>query len=133
VYTGTLRLLRRSVLALTAAALACTAPAAASLQPIHRTGPRLSAGTIAIPPGHADGRVRVIVRLAEPPLAALRRLQAGASTARLDTGSRSSRAYLARLARAQAVAAAALRGAIPEAVVEERFRIVLDGSPGSAS
>jgi minor extracellular serine protease Vpr len=122
-----LRLLRRTVLALAAAALACTAPAAASLQPIRREGPRVRPGTIAIPAGAAEGRVRVIVRLAAPPLAALRRLQSVGSPRRLDTASRPARAYLARLARAQTVAAAALRRAIPEAVVQERFRIVLDG------
>jgi minor extracellular serine protease Vpr len=127
VYTGTLRFLRPTVPVLVAVALLCTASAAASLQPVRRAGPRLRAGTIALPAGHADGRVRVVVRLAEPPLAALRRLQSVGSSARLDTGSRSARAYLAQLARAQASAAAALRRAIPEAVVQERFRIVLDG------
>jgi minor extracellular serine protease Vpr len=119
--------LRRTLLALVVAALVCTASAAASLQPVRRDGPRVRAGTIAIPAGHADGRLRVIVRLAEPPLAALRRLQAVGSAARLDTRSRSARAYLARLARVQSVAAAALRRAIPDAVLQERFRIVLDG------
>jgi minor extracellular serine protease Vpr len=119
--------LRCTVTVLAAAALLCTASAAASLQPVRRSGPRVRAGTIVIPPGHADGRLRVIVRLAQPPLAALRRLEGTDSARRLDAGSSSSRAYLARLARVQAAAAAALRRAIPQAVVEERFRIVLDG------
>jgi minor extracellular serine protease Vpr len=119
--------LRCTVTVLAAAALLCTASAAASLEPVPRDGPRVRAGTIVIPPGHADGRLRVIVRLAQPPLAALRRLEGTDSARRLDAGSSSSRAYLARLARVQAAAAAALRRAIPQAVVEERFRIVLDG------
>jgi subtilisin family serine protease len=119
--------LRRTVLAFAAAALACATPAAASLLPVRHEGPRVRAGTITIPAGQADGRVRVIVRLAEPPLAALRRPASVGSSTRLDAGSRFSRAYLAQLARRQASAAAALRRAIPQAVVEERFRIVLDG------
>jgi minor extracellular serine protease Vpr len=122
-----LLVLRRTVLVLAAAALGCTAPAAASLQPVRRDGPRVRSGTIAIPARAADGRVRVIVRLALPPLAAVRRLEGIGAAHRLDTASRSARAYLAHIARAQVRAAAALRRAIPEAVVQERFRIVLDG------
>ena len=72
------------------AALTVAAPTSASLQPIKRsfgetTLPRLRAGTIKIPAGHADGRLRVIVRLAQPPLAAVfGRSLKSASSHRLD-------------------------------------------------
>src|SRR5207245_7193761 len=67
----TLAFLRRPILLTLAAALVLSAPALASFQPVRRSGvPRLQAGDVQIPAGHADGRVRVIVRLAEPPLAA---------------------------------------------------------------
>ena len=109
-------------------------PAGASLQPVRRsfgelTLPRVRAGSIQVPAGHADGRVRVIVRLGLPPLAAWndRGLQALGGVRRLDLADRSSRVYLARVRRAQAAAAAALRRAIPEARVGRRFAIVLDG------
>ncbi|HXH96266.1 MAG TPA: S8 family serine peptidase, partial [Gaiellaceae bacterium] len=45
---------------------------------------------------------------------------------KLAVSSASSRAYVARIARAQARAVARLRAAIPQARVQERFRIVLD-------
>src|SRR5207244_1767901 len=85
-----------------------------------------SLGTIAIPAVPADGRVRVIVRLAEAPLAAApwRSLQAAGATQRLDLRTRFARSYLAHLARVQNAAAGALRRAIPEARVQERFQIV---------
>jgi minor extracellular serine protease Vpr len=89
----------------------------------------LRAGTIRIPPGQAAGRVRVIATLPLPPLAEAtgRTLALRAGRARLDVRSSASRAYLARLARAQAAAVAALRREIPEADVSGRFRILLDG------
>jgi len=126
--------LRRLVPAIAlVAALTSVSPAAASLQPIHRnvgevTLPRLRAGTIKVPTGHADGRVRVIVRLRQPPLAAVfGRSAKSASSHRLDVSSRSSREYVARLQRLQNAAAAQLRRAIPSARLSRRFQILLDG------
>src|SRR4051794_20235904 len=83
-----------------------------------------------IPRDQARGRVRVIVRLAPPPLAAwssARALSRAGVSRRLDVHTASSRAYLALLAREQARAAAELRTAIPDARVGRRFRVVLDG------
>jgi minor extracellular serine protease Vpr len=125
---------RRIVLLTVAAALVAATPAAAQLVPVKRTFgdltlPRLRAGTIHVPRGHASGRVRVIVTLKLPPLAAAytRAPAAFGSARRLDVAAASSRAYLARVAAAQRVAAARLHRAIPEASVGRRFRIVLDG------
>ena len=89
----------------------------------------LRAGTIEIPPGHASGRVRVVATLPLPPLAAARgrTLALSAAPLRLDVASASSRSYLARLARAQAAAVAALQREIPEATVGRRFGVLLDG------
>jgi minor extracellular serine protease Vpr len=94
-----------------------------------RTLPRVRHGVIRIPAGHASGRVTVLADLGLPPLAAARGrgLLAFSAQRRLSTTSSSSRAYLARLARAQARAAAQIRRAIPEARIEDRYRIVLDG------
>jgi minor extracellular serine protease Vpr len=71
----------------------------------------------------------VIVDLRLPPLAAARGrgLLAFSSQRRLSTSNTSSRAYLARLGRVQARAAARIRKAIPQARIEDRYRIVLDG------
>ncbi len=114
------------------AALAVATSASASLRPLHRSGgerevPLLRAGTLTIPKGHSTGRVRVVVRLADAPLAAYSRGLQSTGTSRLDTGSASSRAYLARLRKVQRLAAAALRRAIPEARVSSRFQVVLNG------
>lgn len=116
------------------AALSLGSPASASFQPIpRRVGelslPRLRAGTIKIPAGQAQGRIRVIVRLRQAPLAAFagRRLQMAGRREKLNVSSRSSRAYLARLNAEQRRVAAALERAIPSVRISRRFRIVLDG------
>jgi minor extracellular serine protease Vpr len=122
--------LRRTVLLLATAALTAVPAASAELVPVRRDAdhPRVRAGTITIPPAHRRGRVRVIVRLAQPPLAAARATYALAgSQRRLNVASASSRAYLAQLARSQAAAAASLRRAIPEARVSRSFRVLLNG------
>lgn len=126
--------MRRLVaLVLLIAALGATASAAAEIQPIRRGSgdralPILRAGTIAIPKGHADGRVRVIVRLRQPPLArAIPPLRAAGAADRLDVTSAAARAHLARLAAAQRAAVATLARAIPEAHVSTRFAVVLNG------
>ena len=118
-----------------AVALATAVPAGADLSPIRRSFgetqlPRVRAGTVLVPAGHSRGRIRVIVRLAQPPLAqyaATTTFAAGGARQRLSVASARSRTYLARLADAQQVAIAQLRRAIPEARVGRRFGIVLDG------
>jgi len=126
--------LRRIALLLCiAAALTVASDAAAGFQHIRRqfgelTVPRVRSGTIRVPAGHADGRVRVVVRLKQPPLAVFesRSLKA-ARTHRLNISSRSSRAYVARLRSVQRRASAQLRHAIPSARVSRRFQVVLNG------
>jgi minor extracellular serine protease Vpr len=117
-----------------AAALASALPAGASLTPIKRTFgdvtlPRVRAGTLTIPRNQASGRVRVIVALPLPPLAAWsgRTFASTGATRKLDVKSRTSRSYIARVVAAQRVAAAQLRRAIPRARIGRRFQIVLDG------
>jgi minor extracellular serine protease Vpr len=122
--------LRRLLVLIAAAALTSIPTAAAALQPVRRDAehPRVRAGTITIPPAHRRGRVRVIVRLAQPPLAAARSpYTAAGSQRRLSVSSASSKAYLASLAHAQAAATAALRRALPEARVSGSFRLLLNG------
>jgi minor extracellular serine protease Vpr len=117
------------------AALAAAVPASADLLPVRRDFgerhlPVVRAGDVRIPSARARGRIRVIVRLGQPPLAAWqagRRLQGAAVPARLNARSASSRAYLARLASAQRAAVAELKREIPEARVGRRFRVLLNG------
>ena len=116
------------------AALALTASASAGLQPIKRTFgdrtiPRVRAGTIAVPPAARRDRVRVIVGLSLPPLAAEHGpgYFGSLSSQRLDVESRSSRAYLARIEAAQTAAIRAIRSAIPSARVTRSFQVVLNG------
>jgi len=123
-----------ALLALLAALLGASSVQAA-LRPIVREAggtalPRVVRGHVAVPAGHANGRVRVIATLRLPPLAAA--YGAGldyrlAAERRLDTTSPASRAYLARIDAAQRRAVAALRRAIPEARVSWHYRILLDG------
>jgi minor extracellular serine protease Vpr len=123
----------RHVLVLSAALGFATSASAAFQAPRSPLGeirdPIVRAGTIKVPPGQAAGRVRVIATLPLPPLAASRgrTLALSAAPSRLNVRSASSRTYLARIARAQTVAAAALRREIPEARVSRRFGILLDG------
>jgi len=127
--------LRRSLVFLVLVAALVPATAAAKLQPVRlphlgdRTVPRVRHGQIRIPAGHASGRVTVLVDLGLPPLAAARgRGLLGFSPQRkLSMTSHSSRAYLARVARLQAEAAAQIHRAIPAARIQNRYRIVLDG------
>ncbi|MGH3131513.1 MAG: S8 family serine peptidase, partial [Gaiellaceae bacterium] len=126
--------MRRSlVLIVSAAALVSAVPASAELRPIRRDFgelqlPVVRAGDVRVPAGHARGRVTMIVRLAQPPLAQSgRSLQSSSGSRRLDVSSAASRAYLARLDTAQRLAAAQLRRAIPEATVGRRFSILLNG------
>jgi minor extracellular serine protease Vpr len=117
------------------AALVTATTAAASFRPIRRdfgevTIPRVRAGTITIPAAQHTGLVSVIVRLAAPPLAAWnadRALSSASRSHRLDVSTATSQAYLARLSTLQRAAVAQLHAAIPQARVDERYRIVLDG------
>jgi subtilisin family serine protease len=127
--------LRRSVgfLAL-ATALVSALPATAALTPIRRTFgettlPRVRAGVLHVPVDQRSGRVRVIVRLRLPPLAAAygRTFAAAEARQKLDVSSSASQRYLARVVAAQRRAVAELHSAIPEARVGRRFQIVLDG------
>ncbi len=90
----------------------------------------MRAGVIHIPAGQKQGSTRVIVRLAAPPLSVWnsgRTLAGAAQTRHLNVHTASSRAYLAQLARVQARAVAELKAAIPQAQVQEHYRILLDG------
>jgi len=124
--------LRRAVFLPLAAALIFTSAASATFQPIRRsqgeiTIPRVRAGTLKVPAAATRGRLTVLVDLHLPPLAAYNRnLFSAVSTARLDVGSASSRLYLARLARAQKVAAAEVKRAIPSARISYRYRVIMD-------
>jgi len=125
---------RLALLLVVVAALVAAADAGATFQHIRRhfgelTLPRVRAGTIKVPAGHAEGRMRVIVRLRPAPLAAVfgRSLQSAGASHRLNVASRPSRAYLAHLDAVQRRAAAALVRAIPSARISRRFKIVLDG------
>src|SRR5919198_2066616 len=109
--------LRRSVgLLAVVTALLSAAPSGASLLPVDHHGPRVRTGTLFVPPHHGDGRVRVIVGLPLPPLAAAygRSFAALGTTRRLNVATVASRRYLARVAEAQRVAAAQLVRAIPQ-------------------
>jgi minor extracellular serine protease Vpr len=127
--------LGRLLLVSAAFGLLLATSASAALSPVHRpvgeaSLPRVRAGVITVPAAHRKGVTRVIVRLPAPPLAAWRgsdRLAFAARSQRLDTHTASSRAYLSQLARRQAVVAAQVRAAIPQARIQERFSILLDG------
>jgi minor extracellular serine protease Vpr len=115
-------------------ALTSIAPAGASLLPIRRTFgdlvlPRVRAGHIVIPRGHADGRVRVIVGLPLPPLAAAygRGLAGLGTTRKLDVTTSASRRYIASVVAEQRTAAAQLLRTIPQARIGWRYQVVLDG------
>jgi minor extracellular serine protease Vpr len=122
---------RAFLLSACCAALAAAAPAEAQLVPVQRhvdgrTLPRVRVGTIHLQTAGA-ARVRVIAELALPPLAArYGRNLYGIGRRKLAVSSTASRAYVATLALAQARAVAQLRAAIPQARVQERFRILLD-------
>jgi minor extracellular serine protease Vpr len=127
--------LRRIVLlAAAAAALTCVSSASPALQPLKRShqgdvvSPRLK-GPLKVPAAHRRGRVRVIVRLALPPLAAAFAddFSVGGGARKLDVSTTSSRRYVSRVEAAQARAAAQIRTAIPGAVLQRRFQVVLDG------
>ena len=114
-------------------ALLLAGSASADLRPVKRDHgelqvPRLRAGEISLPRAGERSRVRVVVRLAQPPLVSREPYLASSSArGRVDTTNASARAYLAKLTRAQRAAAAQLRRAIPEARVSRHYRVVLNG------
>ena len=114
------------------AALVGALPAAAQLVPVQRTFgertvPRIRAGVIPLTTP-STGRVRVIVDLPLPPLAARygRGLYAAGANRALDVTSAASRAYLHRVDEQQVRVAAELRRLIPQAHVGRRFQVILD-------
>ena len=127
--------MRRLLLVSAVLALAAAASASAAPQPLRpdlreAAQPRIRAGKIRIPAAHLRGTTRVIVRLQAPPLAAWssERTLAAASAARhLDVHTASSRAYLSQLAKLQAAAVAQVKAAIPNAQIQEHYRVILDG------
>jgi minor extracellular serine protease Vpr len=130
---ASLLVVRRALLLLgLSAALAAPASAAGGtfplkhLVPIRQHGPRVRAGTIHLQPAHP--RVRVIAALSLPPLAQRygRGLYAVGARRKLAVHSAAARQYVAKLAAAQARAVQELRAQIPQARVQERFRILLD-------
>src|SRR5262245_49877382 len=116
-----------------AAMLASAASASAAFQPVRRsfgevTVPRIRAGTLRVPNARAHGRVTVIVRLKQPPLAAWYRTLSGRSgSARMNARSSSARAYLRTLAAQQAAAVRQLKAAVPQARVSRHFSVLLNG------
>ena len=79
---------------------------------------------------NAGNRVRVIVTLDDPPLAAAtfaRRLPGFGADAKLNFSSSFSRSYLGRLEAAQARAIASIREEIPEATVSRRYQVLVNG------
>jgi len=93
------------------------------------TVPRVHAGRIHVAVTRGPDRIRVIVGLKLPPLAAAfgRSLAGEVATRRLDVHSVASREYVARVDAVQRRAVVELRRAIPQAQVQERFQVVLDG------
>ncbi len=91
--------------------------------------PRVRAGALHIPAAQSAGRVRVVVGLKLPPLADRygRSFAAAHAGRKLNVTTASSRRYLARIVIAQRRAAAELRRALPEARIDRRFQVVLDG------
>ncbi|HEY3188736.1 MAG TPA: S8 family serine peptidase [Solirubrobacteraceae bacterium] len=101
--------------------------------PHPRTGelaaPLVRAGHVQIPRGQRTHRIRVIATLRLAPLAAARgeTFSFAGPAQQLNVASADSKAYVARVERAQAAAVAQLHQAIPSARVQHRYRVVLDG------
>jgi minor extracellular serine protease Vpr len=118
-----------------AIALVASSAASAALTPLRRPVTeqgfaRVRAGHLTVPPKSERGATRVIVRLTAPPLAAwnaARQAASARSSRHLNVQSSASQAYVAQLTRQQDAAVTAVRAAIPKAVVEERYSILLDG------
>jgi subtilisin family serine protease len=126
---------RLALLASLLAAVAITGTAAGSLdrtprdvviQAMQKVRPAPDTSRLTSP----DNRVRVVVTLDDPPLAAAtfaRRLPGIAQNAKLNLATSFSRSYLGRLETAQARAIASIRAEIPEAVVSRRYQVLVNG------
>jgi subtilisin family serine protease len=110
--------------------------ASAALTPVRRSLredgalPRVRAGHIVVPAGHAQGQTRVIVRLQSAPLAAWsaqRTLASATHAQHLNVASSASRAYVATLRQQQDAVVAEVRAAISKAQIQERYDILLNG------
>jgi minor extracellular serine protease Vpr len=127
---------RLALLVSLVAAVAVTGTASGSLdrtprdvieQALVKVRPAPDYSAVATSPGN---RVRVVVTLDDPPLAAAtfaRRLPGLAANARLNLSTASSRSYLARLESAQARAIASIRREIPSATVSRRYQVLVNG------
>jgi minor extracellular serine protease Vpr len=108
--------LRRAIpLLASCTALVCAVPAAARLVPVEHSGPRVHVDTFSFQTG-GSARVRVIARLALPPVTARR----------LAVHSARGRAYVHALVREQKRVAAQIRAAIPTVRIGRRFQVVLN-------
>lgn len=127
---------RLALLVPLAAAVALSGTATGALGPtpqevVERAGQKVLHGEPArLARGSQPPRIRVIVTLAEPPLAAAfsaRSIGPLGPNRRLNLATPFARSYLAGLRAAQARAMAEVREAIPEAVVTRRYRVLLNG------
>ena len=126
---------RLALLASLLAAVAITGTAAGSLdrtprdvviQAMQKVRPAPDTSGLTSP----RNRVRVVVTLDEPPLAAAtftRRLPGLAQNAKLNLSTSFSRSYLSRLEAAQERAIASIRAEIPEALVSRRYQVLVNG------
>ncbi len=131
--------MRWVLVALGSGALGSGAPGPSPLSPIQerlrdRSAPFVRQGPEASKLGTAQqaGRTRVIVTLADPPLAAAAPRAAFTSTGasarrKLNLASSFARSYAARLETAQRAAIASIRTAIPEASVSRHYELLLNG------
>ncbi|MFO7572576.1 MAG: S8 family serine peptidase [Gaiellaceae bacterium] len=118
------------------ASVALSGTAAGALGPtpqsvIERAGQKVRHGQPApLQKGAPGSRARVIVTLADPPLAAAlsaRSLGGLGPNRRLNLATPFARSYLTGIEAAQATAIAKVRSAIPEAVVSRRYQLLLNG------
>ena len=92
-----------------------------------RSGPRVRAGTIAVPDAHRKGRIPVILTLADPPLAAYSLALRQHGDAPAERAEPRREAYVAKLRSAQRRAAVSLKRAIPSAAVKRNYTVLLNG------
>jgi minor extracellular serine protease Vpr len=126
---------RRALLVSLLAAVAVTGTASGSLertpreviaQATQKVRPAPDTSRLTSP----GNRVRVVVTLQDPPLAAAtfaRRLPGLAPNAKLNLSTAFSRSYLGRLETAQARAIASIRAEIPQAKVTRRYQVLVNG------
>jgi subtilisin family serine protease len=127
---------RRALLASLLVAVAITGTASGSLDRTPRDVVEQALAKVRPAPDYtavtksAGDRVRVIVTLDDPPLAAAtfaRRLPGLAANAKLNVRTAFSRSYLSRLESAQAKAISSIRAEIPQARVSRRYQVLVNG------